>query len=284
PMPKITSRLLRNGFPWKKRHGKSPEGQNASKGPLILVSANRLGCFGVRYPLEVPVKALAMSTFLIVMLAATSASVQLAQTSGLPAQLSDQEFWSMVTTVSEPSGRYTGDNWVSNEASIQDIIPHLRKLAKQNGAYIGVGPEQNFTYMWAMQSKMGFIIDIRRQNMLEILMLKSLFELSPDRADFVANLFSRRRPAGLDANTSAQALMTAFASAPSEGLAKNVEAVKSNFTKHGYTLSAQDVARIAFIQDIFNRAGLSIVAEFESPSAATAGGAIPVPFTRMMTA
>jgi hypothetical protein len=85
--------------------------------------------------------------------------------------------------------------------------------------------------MWALQSKMGFIIDIRRQNMLEILMLKSLFELSPDRADFVANLFSRRRPAGLDANTSGKALMAAFAAAPSEGLTKNVQSVKDTLAK-----------------------------------------------------
>jgi hypothetical protein len=35
----------------------------------------------------------------------------------------------------------------------------------------------------------GKPIDIRRQNMLEILMLKALFEVSPDRADFVAPSF-----------------------------------------------------------------------------------------------
>ncbi len=64
--------------------------------------------------------------------------------------------------------------------------------------------------MWALQSKMGFIIDIRRQNLLTILLHKALFEMSPDRADFVANLFSRRRPAGIDTNTSAKTLMTAF--------------------------------------------------------------------------
>jgi hypothetical protein len=213
-----------------------------------------------------------------------SSSIQFAQTNRLPDQLTDQEFWSLVNDLSEPSGPYSGDTWISNESSIQDVIPQLRKLAKPGGVYLGVGPEQNFTYMWALQSKMGFIIDIRRQNMLEILMLKALFEISPDRADYVANLFSRRRPVGLDMNSSAQALMTAFASAPSEGLAKNVEAVKSNFARHGYTLSAQDLARVAFVQDIFNRAGTSLTAEFESPSAATAGGAIPVTFTQLMTA
>jgi hypothetical protein len=210
-----------------------------------------------------------------------SSSVQLAQTNGLPPQLTDQEFWKLVTDISEPSGPYTGDNWISNEASIQDIIPHLRKLSKQNGAYLGVGPEQNFTYMWAMQSKMGFIIDIRRQNMLEILMLKSLFELSPTRADFVANLFSKRRPEGLDASTSAKALMTAFEKAPSDGLAKNVESVKATLANHGFTLSAADLQRISYVQEIFNRAGLGIVAEYASPGSP---GGIPVTFVDLMTA
>jgi hypothetical protein len=35
--------------------------------------------------------------------------------------------------------------------------------------------------------------------MLTVMLFK-LFEMSPDRADFVSSLF-RRRPAGLDANT-----------------------------------------------------------------------------------
>lgn len=223
----------------------------------------------------------ALTALLILGIPSTSSSAQVAQTSSLPAQLTDQEFWGLVTGLSEPSGQYTGDNWISNEASIQDIIPHLRKLAKQNGAYIGVGPEQNFTYMWAMQSKMGFIIDIRRQNMLEILMLKSLFELSPTRADYVANLFSRRKPEGLDANTSVKALMTAFERAPSEGLAKNVESVKATLAKHGFTLSGEDFLRISFVQEIFNRAGLGIVAEYASPGSP---GGIPVTFVDLMTA
>src|SRR4029078_13197387 len=161
-----------------------------------------------------------------------------AQVSGLPTQLSDQEFWRTVTEFSEPSGPYTGDNWISNEASIQNVIPPLRQLTKPGGGYLGVGPEQNFTYMWALQSKLGFIIDIRRQNMLTVMLFKALFELSPDRADFLSHLFSRRRPAGVDARTDTKALMSAFESAPKEGLFANSEAVHGIFAKHGFALSA----------------------------------------------
>jgi hypothetical protein len=220
-------------------------------------------------------------TMLTAGLLPTILAARAAQTPTLPSEISDKDFWRMVTEFSEASGPYTGDNWISNEASIQNVIPPLKQLTKAGGVYLGVGPEQNFTYMWALQSKMGFVIDIRRQNMLTILLHKALFEMSADRADFVANLFSRRRPAGLDANTSAKAMMAAFDKAPSEGLAKNIDAVKAVLTKHGYTLSGDDFARISFIQQTFNRGGLSITAEYASPGSP---GGIPVSFTDLMTA
>src|SRR5215831_7685151 len=196
---------------------------------------------------------LAVVTLAFCALADGAVSLQLGPAVRLPDQIGDQEFWRMVTDFSEPQGLYTGDNWISNEASIQNVIPPLKQLTKPGGVYLGVGPEQNFTYMWALQSKIGFIIDIRRQNMLTILLHKALFEISPDRADFVANLFSRRRPAGLDSTTSAKALMAAYEKAPSEGLQKNIEAVKGALAKHGYTLNGADVSRISFIQETFNR-------------------------------
>src|SRR5215475_9011340 len=224
---------------------------------------------------------LAVMTVVLCFLIGGALSLQLGQSARLPDQLTDQEFWRMITDFSEASGPYTGDNWISNEASIQDVIPPLKQLTRPGGIYLGVGPEQNFTYMWALQSKMGFIIDIRRQNMLTILLHKALFEMSPERADFVANLFSRRRPAGLDSNTSAKALMAAFEKAPSEGLQRNIEAVKGVLAKHGYTLSAEDVGRISLIQETFNRGGLSITAEYASPGSP---GGIPVTFADLMAA
>src|SRR5262245_45829191 len=163
------------------------------------------------------------------------ASTSSAQVNRIPEQISDQEFWRTVTEFSEPTGAYTGDNWISNEASIQNVIPPLRQLTKPGGAYIGVGPEQNFTYMWALQSRLGFVVDIRRQNMLTVMLFKALFELSADRADFVSHLFSRRRPTGVNANTDIKTLMMAFEAAPREGLAANTEAVHGIFAKHGFT-------------------------------------------------
>ena len=58
-------------------------------------------------------------------------------------------------------------------------------------AYVGVGPDQNFTYIAALKPRIAFIVDIRRQNMLLHLMYKALIELSPTREEFLSRLFSR---------------------------------------------------------------------------------------------
>src|SRR5262245_13673857 len=84
----------------------------------------------------------------------------------LPSQYTDAEFWRMVTDFSEPGGSFPYENFVSNEVSYQDIIPELTRIAKPGGVYLGVAPEQNFTYIAAIQAKVAFILDIRRQNML----------------------------------------------------------------------------------------------------------------------
>jgi len=200
----------------------------------------------------------------------------------IPAQYTDAEFWRMVTDLSEPAGQYSGDNWISNEPTIQDVIPPLKQVVKPGGVYIGVGPEQNFTYMWALQSKIGFIVDIRRQNMLDILLFKALFEMSPDRATFVSNLFSRKRPEGLNAATSVTALMAAYATAPSEGLAAHTQKVKDILASHKYSLGADEVFRIQTIYGIFNQGGPLITAEFASPGSPIP--AVPITYTNLMTA
>src|SRR5262245_49964507 len=84
--------------------------------------------------------------------------------SQIPAQLSDRAFWAMVVEFSEPPGFFRSDNLVSNEATFQQVIPDLQKRTSPGGAYLGVGPDQNFTYIGAVRPKIAFIIDVRRQN------------------------------------------------------------------------------------------------------------------------
>src|SRR5262245_51879400 len=109
----------------------------------------------------------------------------------LPASLTDQEFWKLITDFSEPGGNFVFDMYMSNEETFQEILPDLLKRVQPGGVYLGVAPEQNFTYITALRPKMAFIIDIRRENMVEMLMYKALFEMSANRAEFLSRLFSR---------------------------------------------------------------------------------------------
>src|SRR3989441_11905103 len=125
----------------------------------------------------------------------------------LPAGLTDREFWQMVVDFSEPDGYFRSDNFLSNETGYQSVIPVLHRMLRPGGVYLGVGPEQNFTYVAALQPKMAFIVDIRRQNMIEHLIYKALMEMSHDRGEFLSRLFSRPRPAVLNSDSSAEALV-----------------------------------------------------------------------------
>src|SRR6266850_1443071 len=104
----------------------------------------------------------------------------LAAAEDLPAKISDANFWRMIEDYSEPNGYFRFENFLSNESSFQQVIPTLKEKTKPGGVYLGVGPEQNFTYIAALRPRIAFVIDIRRQNMLEHLMYKAIFELSTD--------------------------------------------------------------------------------------------------------
>src|SRR5881396_3695849 len=134
-----------------------------------------------------------------------------------PAELTDQQFWSLSKDSSEDDGFFRSDNLLSNETSFQYVIPDLLKTAKQGRVYMGVGPEQNFTYIAALKPAMAFIVDIRHGNLDVHLMYKALFEMSKDRAEFVSRLFSRKRANGLNEKSSAIEIFDAFSAVEPSG-------------------------------------------------------------------
>src|SRR5437016_2199418 len=128
----------------------------------------------------------------------------------LPAQLTDEEFWKLSSESSETDGTFRSDNLLSNESYFQYVIPQLNELSKSGRVYMGVGPEQNFTYIAALKPKMVFIVDIRRGNLDLQLMYKAIFEMSSNRAEFVSRLFAKKRPDGLSAKSTANEIFSAF--------------------------------------------------------------------------
>ena len=210
----------------------------------------------------------AAARHIVVMLAvATLAPAARLAPQGLPDRLSDAEFWHMVTDVSEPDGYFRSENLLSNETGFQTVIPELLATVKPGGVYFGVGPEQNFTYIVAVQPRLAFIVDIRHQNAVQHLLYKALIELSDNRADFVARLFSRPRPAGLDAGTSVDSLFAAFAGvAPDSVFYYNtLAAVKDHLVKdHGFALSQVELQLLEHNLDAFYEAGPDLTYNFSN--------------------
>jgi hypothetical protein len=172
----------------------------------------------------------------------------------LPTRISDETFWNLVTTFSEPEGSFPSDNFVSNELLYQHVLSDLTKTTKPGGAYVGVGPDQNFTYIVALRPRIAFIVDIRRMNMVEHLMYKALFELSADRAEFLSRLFSRARPADVDKDSSVEALFAAFRETEPDPKAyeENLQAIKRRLINdHGFHLIEADERQLEYIFSAF---------------------------------
>ncbi len=178
-------------------------------------------------------------------LAWTAAGRAVVVRADLPASLSDEEFWKLSQEFSEPGGTFHSENYVSNEGRFQLILPDLIKRARQGGLYLGVGPEQNFTYIANLHPQMAFIVDIRRGNLQEHLLYKALFEMSADRAEFLSRLFSRARPAGLGPNSTPQRLFAAYDAVPAtaDAYRTNLAAVINWLTKSPHHLALDKADR-----------------------------------------
>ncbi|MDQ6611863.1 MAG: hypothetical protein M3Y64_05475, partial [Gemmatimonadota bacterium] len=146
---------------------------------------------------------------------------------------------------------------------------------KPGGVYLGVGPEQNFTYLIAFKPKIAFIVDIRRQNLLQHMLYKAVVELSADRADFMSRLFARPRPAGIDTNASADALLTAFESVQADSalFRRTYDTIREQLLiKHGFKLSVDDMATLYHVDSAFYFAGPALNYSFGQRGGFGGGG------------
>jgi hypothetical protein len=172
----------------------------------------------------------------------------------LPKKLSDRAFWKMITDFSEPGGVFRSENLLSNELTFQEVIPELQKRASRDAVYLGVGPDQNFTYITALRPPMAFIIDIRRQNLIEHLLYKALIEQSSDRIDFLSRLFSRPRPPNLAVTSDPSVILDAYRQATGDELLfqHNMRSVIDRLvTQHGFPLPYEDRQTLEFVYRAF---------------------------------
>ena len=105
--------------------------------------------------------------------------------------LSAADFSKLINELSEEGGYFRSDNFTSNETSYLTVVDKLKQLGASGGAYMGVGPEQNFTYIAKVRPQIAIIVDIRRQAIIQHLMYKAVFHLSPNPSQFLSRLLSR---------------------------------------------------------------------------------------------
>ena len=185
----------------------------------------------------------------------------------LPESLTDREFWSLIGQLSEPNGEFVSrsgspDNLLSNEMQVSTAAAALAGQVKPSGVYLGVGPEQNFTYIAAIKPRIAFVTDIRRGNLDVHLLYKALFEMSASRSELVARLFSRKPATGLTRTSTAAQLMNAYLNAApvdETTFTGNLKSVLDLLTHtHGFALTADDRSGIEHAYRAYYRFGPAI--------------------------
>jgi hypothetical protein len=124
--------------------------------------------------------------FSLVIAVTTAVGQTASRTENHPESLSAAEFTRLLNELSEEGGSFPSDNFTSNESSYLKVAPKLRQLGATGGAYIGVGPEQNFSYIARIRPRIAFIVDIRKQAIIQHLMYKAIFQLAPTRLQFLS--------------------------------------------------------------------------------------------------
>jgi hypothetical protein len=185
-----------------------------------------------------------------------------APTAGALAPLSDAEFAERVAALSEPGGYFDTDNLISNERSYLHALDALDAQGTRGGAFVGVGPDQGFSYVASARSAFAYFVDIRRDNLLQHLLYKALFTAARDRADFLALWLGRARPAPVPqwATASIDQLVAHVDAAPATPADREAAraAVAQALRPLRVPLSPADRAAIERIHDAFMDAGLSL--------------------------
>ncbi|MEW4568649.1 hypothetical protein AB1L88_12360 [Tautonia sp. JC769] len=119
----------------------------------------------------------------------------------------------MIQALSEPQSGPHADNLITNEDSFPRVIGELGRVATPDGVYLGVGPDQNFSYIARCAPVRSFVLDYRRRNLRLHLLHKALFMLSETRVDYLTRL-TARRPGHLPERPGAAELVEAYANAP----------------------------------------------------------------------
>lgn len=165
-----------------------------------------------------------------------------------------------IASLSEPGGYFDTDNLISNESSYLQIVPELEKRGVRGGAYLGVGPDQNFTYIAAVRPAIAFIVDIRRDNLLLHLLFKALFKTSSTRIEYLSMLFGRQSPSAGESwrIAAVDRLIARIETAPKADAAALDARLERTMQSFGVPLSGDDLRTIRGFHQSFIDAGPSL--------------------------
>ena len=172
----------------------------------------------------------------------------------------DTSFAGTVARLSEAPGYFDSDNLISNETSYLHAVSHLRSGQVRGGAFVGVGPDQSFSYIAAIRPSVAFMIDIRRDNLLMHLMFKALFERSRNRLEFLSRWTGRVVPENVRQwdGVSIDSILVAVDSLPVDTLAAESDSILFRMRAYGVPLSLADSATIRRFHGEFIRFGLNL--------------------------
>jgi hypothetical protein len=172
-----------------------------------------------------------------------------------------KSFAALSARLSEGGGYFDSDNLISNETSYLHVLDKLRELGVRGGVYLGVGPDQSFSYIAKIRPRMAIMIDIRRDNLLQHLLFKALFARSRNRIEYLSLFFGKPAPKGKDwERRGVQELVDYIDKTPSDPklFEKTVKTIRQDVQKFGIMLSATDLETIGRIHRAFYNAGLDI--------------------------
>ena len=172
-----------------------------------------------------------------------------------------RSFAALSARLSEPGGYFDSDNLISNETSYLHVMGKLREIGVSGGVYIGVGPDQSFSYIAKIRPRMAIMIDIRRDNLLQHLLFKSLFGRARNRIDYLCEFFGKPFPKtkGWESRSIKDLIDYIDSTASDQKLfEKSLKDVRQDVQKYGIPLSQSDLESIGKVQRAFFSAGLDI--------------------------
>jgi len=172
-----------------------------------------------------------------------------------------KSFAALSARLSEPGGYFDSDNLISNETSYLHVIGKIRELGVSGGVYVGVGPDQSFSYIAKIRPKLAIIIDIRKDNLLQHLLFKAMFGRSRNRVEYLCTMFGKPFPKTKGWESRGVKELSEFIDSTASDpklFEKTSKDIRQDIQKFGIPLTQTDLETIGKVQHAFFSAGLDI--------------------------